>query len=251
MLHRLAELDELVRQAYADFDYKRIFAALNAFMTVDLSAFYFDIRKDALYCDPISSATRKACAHRDRSSVPLHRDLARADALPSPPRKPGWRATATKRHRCISKLLPGSAGGLARRRAGRKVAQGAARAPRRHRRAGDRARAEAHRLLAGSRIRSCMSPNPDLFAALADVDLAEICITSAATLVYGRGPGRRVPAAGSGGRRGGAQSRRRHQMRALMENLSTRSAPIRIIPDVSPRDAQALREWDTLRKAAE
>ena len=34
MLHRLAELDELVRQAYADFDYKRIFAALSAFMTV-------------------------------------------------------------------------------------------------------------------------------------------------------------------------------------------------------------------------
>ena len=61
MLHRLAELDALVRQAYAEFDYKRIFAALNAFMTVDLSAFYFDIRKDALYCDPISSLTRKAC----------------------------------------------------------------------------------------------------------------------------------------------------------------------------------------------
>src|SRR6202040_3452942 len=61
MLHRLAELDRLVRQAYADFDYKRIFAALNAFMTSDLSAFYFDIRKDALYCDPISSVTRRAC----------------------------------------------------------------------------------------------------------------------------------------------------------------------------------------------
>ena len=61
MLHRLAELDPLVRQAYADFDYKRIVAQLNAFLTSDLSAFYFDIRKDALYCDPISSPTRKAC----------------------------------------------------------------------------------------------------------------------------------------------------------------------------------------------
>src|SRR5712672_1908148 len=60
MLDRLAEVDALVRQAYANFDYKRIFAALNQFMTVDLSAFYFDIRKDALYCDPISSATRRA-----------------------------------------------------------------------------------------------------------------------------------------------------------------------------------------------
>src|SRR5262249_15447401 len=60
MLHRLSELDRLVRQAYADFDFKRIFAVLNAFMTSDLSAFYFDIRKDALYCDPISSVTRRA-----------------------------------------------------------------------------------------------------------------------------------------------------------------------------------------------
>ena len=61
MLHRLAELDPLIRSAYAEFDYKRIFAALNGFMTSDLSAFYFDIRKDALYCDPYTSVTRKAC----------------------------------------------------------------------------------------------------------------------------------------------------------------------------------------------
>ena len=61
MLHRLAELDPQIRAAYAEFDYKRIFAALNTFMTADLSAFYFDIRKDALYCDPYSSVTRKAC----------------------------------------------------------------------------------------------------------------------------------------------------------------------------------------------
>jgi len=61
MLHQIAELDAMVRQSYADFDYKRVFATLSAFMTSDLSAFYFDIRKDALYCDPISSNTRKAC----------------------------------------------------------------------------------------------------------------------------------------------------------------------------------------------
>src|ERR1700761_6444917 len=61
MLHRLAELDPLIRAAYAEFDYKRIFAALNGFMTTDLSAFYFDVRKDALYCDPYTSVTRKAC----------------------------------------------------------------------------------------------------------------------------------------------------------------------------------------------
>ena len=61
MLHRLAELDLQVRRNYADFDYKRIFAALNVFMTAELSAFYFDVRKDVLYCDPISSTPRRAC----------------------------------------------------------------------------------------------------------------------------------------------------------------------------------------------
>src|SRR5262249_21941256 len=73
MLHRLAELDRLIRQAYADFDYKRIFAALNVLMTVDLSAFYFDIRKDTLYCDAISSlkprASLTAIHHLFRATV--------------------------------------------------------------------------------------------------------------------------------------------------------------------------------------
>ncbi|MEM7068607.1 MAG: isoleucine--tRNA ligase [Pseudomonadota bacterium] len=60
MLHRLHELDAVVRKGYDEFDFKRIFAQLFNFMTVELSAFYFDIRKDALYCDPPSSAKRKA-----------------------------------------------------------------------------------------------------------------------------------------------------------------------------------------------
>jgi len=60
MLHRLVELDEQVRAAYAAYDYKKIVALLTPFMTSDLSAFYFDIRKDALYCDPPSSEKRKA-----------------------------------------------------------------------------------------------------------------------------------------------------------------------------------------------
>ena len=60
MLHRLSEVDAIVRQAYAEFDYKTVVATLAAFMNTDLSAFYFDIRKDALYCDPPSSTTRKA-----------------------------------------------------------------------------------------------------------------------------------------------------------------------------------------------
>ena len=60
ILHRLSELDALVRQGYRDFDFKKVFAALLHFMTVDLSAFYFDVRKDVLYCDPYSSVRRRA-----------------------------------------------------------------------------------------------------------------------------------------------------------------------------------------------
>ncbi|MEX6506133.1 isoleucine--tRNA ligase [Jiella sp. M17.18] len=60
MLHRIAELDQLVRAGYDAFDFKRISRALLDFVVVELSAFYFDIRKDALYCDPISSVRRKA-----------------------------------------------------------------------------------------------------------------------------------------------------------------------------------------------
>jgi isoleucyl-tRNA synthetase len=60
MLHRLAELDGLVREAYDDFDFKKIARALSDFANVELSAFYFDIRKDALYCDAPSSLRRRA-----------------------------------------------------------------------------------------------------------------------------------------------------------------------------------------------
>jgi len=63
MLHRLAELNELVRENYDAFDFKKIARALIDFANVELSAFYFDIRKDALYCDAPSSLRRRAALH--------------------------------------------------------------------------------------------------------------------------------------------------------------------------------------------
>jgi isoleucyl-tRNA synthetase len=60
LLHRLAELDHVVRKGYAAYDFQGVFQALFTFATVDLSAFYFDIRKDALYCDAPSGNTRRA-----------------------------------------------------------------------------------------------------------------------------------------------------------------------------------------------
>ncbi len=60
MLHRLSQLDEQVRAGYDAFEFRKITKTLMDFMVVELSAFYFDIRKDALYCDAPSSAKRKA-----------------------------------------------------------------------------------------------------------------------------------------------------------------------------------------------
>ena len=60
MLARLAEMDVIVRKAYENFDFGLVNSTLFNFSTNDLSAFYFDIRKDALYCDAASSARRRA-----------------------------------------------------------------------------------------------------------------------------------------------------------------------------------------------
>ncbi len=61
VLHRLAELDAEVRAGYAKYDFQGVFQRLFTFCTTDLSSVYFDIRKDALYCDAPSSLRRRAC----------------------------------------------------------------------------------------------------------------------------------------------------------------------------------------------
>jgi isoleucyl-tRNA synthetase len=60
VLHRLAELDELVRRSIDTFDFHEMFMALHNFCATDLSAFYFDIRKDRLYCDAPDDVRRRA-----------------------------------------------------------------------------------------------------------------------------------------------------------------------------------------------
>jgi isoleucyl-tRNA synthetase len=248
MLHRLSELDALVRQAYADFDYKRIFAALNAFMTVDLSAFYFDIRKDTLYCDPISSTARKASLtvidHLFRCTViwlaPMlaftaeetwlsrYGEDASSVHLEDFPEIPAaWRNDAlAEKWRKVRTVRGVVTGALEIERAQKRIGSSL----------------EAHPIVHVS--------NPELFAALVDVDLAEVCITSAAALVSDDGP---------------ADAFRLPEVPgvAVVPNLAEGTKCARSwkilttigadpdYPDVSPRDAKALREWDTLRKAAE
>jgi len=60
MLHLTAVLDQKLRNAVDDFDFNTYVRALTDFCNEDLSAFYFDIRKDSLYCDAPSSTKRRA-----------------------------------------------------------------------------------------------------------------------------------------------------------------------------------------------
>jgi len=247
MLHRLAELDPLIRGAYADFDYKRIFAALNAFLTADLSAFYFDVRKDALYCEPYSSLTRKACLtvldHLFRCTVTwlapmlcftaeeawLARDPAATSVhLETFPEVPAsWRDDAlADKWRKLRNLRRVVTGALELERAAKRIGSSLEAAP---------------LIYVG---------DPDLFAAAVDADLAELCIMSAATLVEGEGP---PDAFRLDDVRGVAVEPRLAQGRKCARSwkISEAVGLDPQFPDVTPRDAQALREWEAIRKAAE
>ena len=248
MLHRLAELDEIVRKAYAEFDYKRIFAVLSAFMTADLSAFYFDIRKDTLYCDPASSMARKAaltvidqlfrctvtwlapilCFTTEESWLSRYGADAKSVHLEVFPEVPAaWRddklAEKWRKVRTVRRVVTGA---LEIERAQKRIGSSL----------------EAHPIVHVS--------NEELFEAVADVDLAEVCITSAATLARDEGPADafRLPdVAGVAVVPNLAEGTKCARSWRVLNTIGADPD----YPDVSPRDAQALREWDALRKAAE
>jgi isoleucyl-tRNA synthetase len=60
VLALLGQLDATLRQAVADYDFNTYVRALTDFCNEDLSAFFFDIRKDSLYCDAASDPKRRA-----------------------------------------------------------------------------------------------------------------------------------------------------------------------------------------------
>ncbi|XP_029349301.1 isoleucine--tRNA ligase, mitochondrial isoform X2 [Echeneis naucrates] len=61
MLHLLREYSMKVTDAYSEFDAGRVIRVLQAFITRDLSSFYFSIIKDRLYCQPKDSLGRRSC----------------------------------------------------------------------------------------------------------------------------------------------------------------------------------------------
>ncbi|MFG1256974.1 isoleucine--tRNA ligase [Xanthobacter flavus] len=248
ILHRLAELDGEIRAAYRAFDYKKVHAALAQFMNIELSAFYFDIRKDALYCDPISSVTRRACLTVldevfNRLITWLAPILAftceeayiartgdeegSVHLLAFPDTPAAWRDEALAEQWRKVRLI-------------RRVVLGALEVER-----------------AAKRMGSSLEAAPEVYVsddalaeALSGLDLAEIAITSDAKLIRGEGPADAFRLADVPGvavvpvRAEGTKCARSWK-------VSPQVGTDPEFPDVTPRDAAALREFYAARAAAE
>ena len=242
MLHRLAELDEVVRKGYDAFDFKRIARSLLDFMVVDLSAFYFDVRKDALYCDAPSSLRRKAsvvvvrhvfeCVVKwlapllpfttEEAWLELHAGDRSVHLTQFPDVPAAWRNEALaekwRKVRTVRRVVTGA---LELERAKKTIGSSLEAAPR------------------------VFIADAELAAAVADVDLAEIVITSGITVASGEGPveafrlddvkGVSVSFAPAAGRKCARSWRYTDDVGSDAD-----------FPDVSARDAAALRELRAL-----
>ena len=246
MLHRLWELDGAVRKAYENFDFKRVFSSLFNFCTGDLSALYFDIRKDALYCDPISSLKRRAaltvldalfstlttwlapilCFTSEEaylSRFPEAKDSVHLKTFPETPAE--WRDDAlASKWQAIWKI--------------RQVVTGALEVERREKRIGSSLEAAPVMHVT----------DKALFEVAKGEDWAEIAITSAATLKSSKAPDGAfrldevadvavVPELATG------------RKCARSWKISPEVGVDKDFPDLTPRDAAAVREFDAQRGA--
>jgi len=243
MLHQLAEQDAIVRKAYENFDYKTVVASLSAFMNTELSAFYFDIRKDVLYCDAPSSLTRKsALTAIDIICDAILKWLApilsftmdeawlmyRPGGCPSvhlltfPHDLAGYRNEAlAKKWETIRDVRRVVTGALEVERAAKNIGSSLEASPLVH--VSDKA----------------------VFMLFADIDLAEICITSNAMLTNGDAPAGAFTLSDVPGVAVVVEKAVGTKCARSWKILPTVGED-KDYPDVTPRDAQALREWKAL-----
>ncbi|NYZ16240.1 isoleucine--tRNA ligase [Azospirillum sp. RWY-5-1] len=192
VLHRLVEMDAHVRRTVEAYDFHAAFSAIHNFCAVELSSFYFDVRKDSLYCDAPGSDRRRAVrtvmehllSALTAWLAPVLCFTAEEAWLQRPESlrgEPDWSAESVH-----LRLFPGIPeswrdDALAAKWAGvrdvRRVVTGALELER-----------------ASKRIGSSLQANPTVYvpaevkALLADVDFADVCITSQITVTEGTAP---------------------------------------------------------------
>src|SRR4029453_12507117 len=248
MLHQLAEQARIVRQAYAEYDYKTVVATLATFMNSELSAFYFDIRKDALYFDPPSSLARKSAL----TAIDIICDAVLKWLAPvlSFTCEEAWRMYRPDAEPSVHlTLFPTSFDSfrddaLARKwetiREVRRVVTGALELER-----------AAKRI--GSSLEASPTPYPAdraMLATLFDVDLAEVCIPSSYEIREGEAPAIAFTLPEVKGVAVAVEQAVGTKCARSWKILRTPGEDPEY-PDVSPRDALALREWKALGVSVE
>ena len=244
MLHRLWTLDASVRAAYGRFDFADVVRPLADFCSNDLSALFFDVRRDALYCDSPDSPRRRACRTVmdlvfERLTIWLGPLLAftmeEAWAARFPEAGPNalrvfadtpdaWRDDVeADRWQKVERVT--------------RVVTGALEVERREKRLGGA-------LEAAPRVHI---NDPDLLAAFADLDASEVFRTSQATLLPDEGPAsafRLEAVVGVAVEPLRAEGRKCARSWRILPEVGSRAD----YPELSLRDADAVARWDASRQ---
>ena len=245
VLARAAEVDAHIRHAYDVYDFKEALGAISDFANLDISAFFVDVRKDALYCDPINSNKRRSAQtvldllfkrflswlapicpftteeawgtkYPDAGSI----HLLTLEDIPSE-----WKdAAILSRMEKVREFRKAVTGALELKRADKTIGSSLEAAP------------------------VVYLTNEAIKAALGDEDLAELCITSGLVLKNETAPeGAFIPEDVKGigvvfERAEGIKCRRSWK---YFDPKTANPA----FPDITPRDAEAILYWESLQNA--
>ena len=247
ILHRLWELDVEVRTAYRGYQFQEVTRAVIEFCQTELSQLFFDIRRDALYCDQPDSLRRRA-ARTVMDAVFERLTIWLAPLIPFTTEE-AWTLRFPEAGSNCLRVMPETPGAwrnddVARRweriQAVTSVVTGALEVERREKRLGAA-------LEAAPRVHIA---DDGLMIAFEGLDAAELFRTSQATLVVGEGPKDAFRLADVAGvaveplRAEGAKCAR--SWRILPEVGSDPR-----YPDLSLRDADAVAAWDTAKAKAD
>ncbi|MCU0881783.1 MAG: class I tRNA ligase family protein, partial [Hyphomonadaceae bacterium] len=240
LLARAHQVAGEVRAAYQAYDFKTALSAISDFANLDMSAFYVDVRKDALYCDAPDSLRRRAC--RTVLDLLFERMLTWLAPLMPFTTEEAWLCRFPDAGSIHLKVIPDDPAGwadqavLARMehlRALRRVVTGALEVKRRDKTIGSSLEAAPVVYLINDAIRS----------AIGDEDLADLCITSGLELRNGAGPDGAFTLEDVSGV-AVAFARAPGIKCARSWKYFDPATALPGFPDVTPRDARAVMAWD-------
>jgi isoleucyl-tRNA synthetase len=244
ILHRLWALDGEVRGAYERFAFDEAIRPLADFCSNDLSALFFDIRRDALYCDRPDSLRRRAC--RTAMDLVFERLTIWLAPVLAFTMEEAWSARFPNAGSNVLRVFPDTPGAWADEAEAQRwekvqrvtrVVTGALEVERREKRIGSA-------LEAAPRVHVA---DPGLLAAFEGLDPAEVFRTSQAQLVAGEGPAddfRLEGVAGVGVEPLRAPGRKCARSWRILPEVGEDPR----YPDLSLRDADAVAWWDATHR---